>query len=137
IPKSRIWNIPGFSLDGQTGVSVIQYGANVFGAAISAEKAASKTFKNGLLQTIYYKINAFLSKEQRSEFKKNLSQSIQNGEMPLLEGGSEAGTLGINPADAQLLESRGFSVESICRWFRVPPWMVGHTEKSTSWGTGI
>ncbi|MGU4174114.1 phage portal protein, partial [Pseudomonas aeruginosa] len=44
---------------------------------------------------------------------------------------------GINPVDAQLLESRAFSVESICRWFRVPPWMVGHTEKSTSWGTGI
>src|SRR5690606_3164275 len=22
-------------------------------------------------------------------------------------------------------------------WFRVPPFMVGHSEKSTSWGTGI
>ncbi|VVE52346.1 portal protein [Pandoraea morbifera] len=49
----------------------------------------------------------------------------------------DADTLGINPSDAQLLESRGFSVEEICRWFRVPPWMVGHSEKSTSWGTGI
>lgn len=49
----------------------------------------------------------------------------------------EAGTIGINPADAQLLESRAFSVEEICRWFRVPPFMVGHSEKSTSWGTGI
>jgi HK97 family phage portal protein len=49
----------------------------------------------------------------------------------------EVGTIGINPTDAQLLQSRGFSIEEICRWFRVPPWMVGHTEKATSWGTGI
>ena len=24
-----------------------------------------------------------------------------------------------------------------CRWFRVPPFMVGHAEKSITWGTGI
>ncbi|WP_303748408.1 phage portal protein [Stenotrophomonas pigmentata] len=137
IPADRIWRIPGFTLDGENGVSVIAYGAKVFGNAIAADRAAARTFKNGLLQTIYYKINAFLKPEQRTEFKKNLLGAIERGETPLLEGGTDAGTLGINPADAQLLESRSFAVESICRWFRVPPWMVGHTEKSTSWGTGI
>lgn len=137
IPSSRIWTVPGFTLDGINGVSVIAYGAKVFGNAIAADKAAAQTFRNGLLQTIYYKISSFLTPKQRTEFKTNLVGSIERGEAPLLEGGTEAGTLGIKPSDAQLLESRSFSVESICRWFRVPPWMVGHTEKSTSWGTGI
>ena len=137
IPVDRIWTIPGFTLDGINGVSVIAYGAKVFGTAIAADKAAANTFKSGLLQTIYYKVNTFLKPDQRAEFKKNLAGTIERGEAPLLEGGTEAGTLGVKPSDAQLLESRGFSVESICRWFRVPPWMVGHTEKSTSWGTGI
>lgn len=137
IPAGRIWLIPGFTLDGEVGVSVIRYGAKVFGNAMAADKAAAQTFRNGLLQTVYYKITQFLKPEQRTEFKKNLMGSIERGETPLLEGGTEAGTLGINPSDAQLLESRAFSVESICRWFRVPPWMVGHTEKSSSWGTGI
>lgn len=137
IPESRIWTIPGFTLDGVNGVSVIRYGAKVFGAAIAAERAAAATFRNGLLQTVYYKISEFLKPHQRDDFKKNLAGSIERGESPLLEGGTEAETLGINPSDAQLLESRAFSVEAICRWFRVPPWMVGHTEKSTSWGTGI
>ncbi|WP_256643684.1 phage portal protein [Stenotrophomonas sp. 9(2022)] len=137
IPGHRIWRIPGFTLDGENGVSVVAYGAKVFGNAIAADRAAARTFKNGLLQTIYYKVNAFLKPEQREDFKKNLIGTIERGEAPLLEGGTDAGTLGINPADAQLLESRAFSVESICRWFRVPPWMVGHTEKSTSWGSGI
>ena len=137
IPADRIWTIPGFTLDGINGVSVIAYGAKVFGAAIAAEQAAAKTFKNGMLQTVFYKVNTWLRPDQRTEFKKSLAQSIQRGEAPLLEGGTDASMLGIKPSDAQLLESRAFSVEAICRWFRVPPWMVGHTEKSTSWGTGI
>ena len=137
IPVARIWTVPGFTLDGINGVSVISYGSKLFGAAIAAEKAAANTFKSGLLQTIYYKVGTFLNPAQRAEFKKNLAGTIERGEAPLLEGGTEAHALGIKPSDAQLLESRGFSVEAICRWFRVPPWMVGHTEKSTSWGSGI
>lgn len=137
IPAARIWNIPGFTLNGEDGVSVIAYGAKVFGAAIAAEKAAAQTFRNGMLKTVYYKIASFLNPKQRQEFKDNVLGTVERGETPLLEGGTDAGTIGINPSDAQLLESRGFSVEAICRWFRVPPWMVGHTEKSTSWGTGI
>lgn len=137
IPLANVWTIPGFTLDGENGVSVIKYGAKVFGSAIAAERAAAKTFRNGLLQTIYYKVGTFLKPEQRADFKKNLVGTIERGEAPLLEGGTDAGSFGINPSDAQLLESRAFSVEAICRWFRVPPWMVGHTEKSTSFGAGI
>ena len=48
IPRERIWTIPGFSLDGKCGVSVIRYGATVFGAALAADTAASSTFANGL-----------------------------------------------------------------------------------------
>lgn len=28
-------------------------------------------------------------------------------------------------------------MEDICRFFGVPPHMVGHTDKTTSWGSGI
>jgi HK97 family phage portal protein len=140
IPESRMFTIPGFSLDGKNGVSVIRYGANVFGNALAADTAASKTFANGMMPTAYFKMERILSKEQRTEFRENLKEisgAINAGKSPLLEGGMDVGTVGINPDDAQLLESRGFGVEEICRWFRVPPFMVGHSEKSTSWGTGI
>lgn len=140
IPASRIFAIPGFSLDGKNGVSVIHYGANVFGSALSADSAANKTFENGLMPTTYYKMDRVLNKDQRDEFRESLtgiSGAVNAGKSPLLEGGMSVDTIGINPNDAQLLESRSFSVEEICRWFRTPPFMVGHSEKSTSWGTGI
>lgn len=141
IPEARIWNVPGFSLNGKCGVSVIKYGANVFGAAIATDDAASGTFKRGLMPTTWFKYPNILKPEQRDDardmIENRLSGTLNAGKPAILEAGMEVGTIGINPADAQLLESRGFSVEEICRWFRVPPFMVGHSEKSTSWGTGI
>ncbi|MEO7917769.1 MAG: phage portal protein [Dokdonella sp.] len=137
IAERNVWTIPGFTIDGINGVSAVAYGAKVFGAAMAADKAASQTFRNGMLQTIYYKAKEFLKPEQRAEFKKSVTGSIERGEAPLLEGGTDVSALGVNPSDAQLLESRNFSVESICRWFRVPPSMVGHGSASSNWGTGI
>lgn len=60
------------------------------------------------------------------------------GKSPLLEGGMKAETIGIPPKDAQLLESRAFSVsEEVCRWFGVDPSMVGHGNAVSNWGTGL
>ena len=140
IPASRIFNIPGFSLDGVHGVSVIAYAANVIGAAIASNEASSTVFKNGLHPTTFFKYPQILKPDQRKEAREAIaliSGSVNSGKPVILEAGMEAGTIGINPADAQLLESRGFNVEEVCRWFRVPPFMVGHSEKSTSWGTGL
>lgn len=141
IPAARIWTIPGFSLDGQVGVSVIRYGAEVFGSALATDKAAAGTFKRGLMPTVWFKYPEKLKPDQREDARKFITErangAVNAGDPLILESGMEVGNLGINPSDAQLLQSRAFGVEEICRWFRVPPWMVGHTEKSTSWGTGI
>lgn len=140
IPNDRIWNIPGFTLDGKCGVSVIAYGCRVFGSALAADTAASSTFAKGLMPTTYYKFPKVLNPTQRDDAReaiKKISGAVNAGDPAILEAEMDVGTIGINPNDAQMLESRGFSVEEICRWFRVPPFMVGHSEKSTSWGTGI
>lgn len=140
IQPNRIWNVPGFSLDGCNGASVIAYGANVLGSAQGADQAAAKMFDQGLLPTTAFKYPDVLRPEQREDAREAISAisgSLNAGKAAILEAGMDALKIGIDPKDAQLLESRGFSVEEICRWFRVPPWMVGHGEKTTSWGTGV
>lgn len=141
IPPYQIWRLDGWSLDGVNGVSVIEYGANVFGAAQSTDNAASATFKRGMMPTTWFKYPKLMKPDQRKDardfIENRLSGQVNAGRPVILEADMEVGTLGIKPSDAQLLESRGFSVEEICRWFRVPPHMIGHTEKTTSWGTGI
>lgn len=139
IPAARIFNIPGVSLDGKTGVSVVSYSANVMGNALAAEVAAGKFFQNGLMPTTFFKMPQLLRKEQRAELQTSIdsiSGAVNAGKRPVLEGGMDVGTIGVDPVDAQLLESRAYSVEEICRWFGVPPHMVGHAN-TTAWGSGI
>lgn len=142
IPASRVAKILGFTLDGMNGLSAIEYGVNVFGSALSAQRSANTTFKNGLMPTVYFKMDKFLKPQQREDFRKdfkeNVAGALNAGTNPLLEGGMTVGEVGIKPSDAQLLESRGFSVEEVCRWFRVAPWLVGHSSQGqTKWGTGM
>ena len=50
---------------------------------------------------------------------------------------SSASNIRINPVDAQLLESRYFGIEEICRAFGVPPQLIGHTNKASSWASSL
>lgn len=140
LQSSEVLHIPAFSLDGRIGLSPISYGADIIGSAISADDAANGTFKNGMMPTVAFKVDRVLKPEQRDEFRKyveTVSGAMNAGKSPILEAGVTPESIGINPADAQLLETRSWSVEEVCRFFRVPPWMVGHTEKNTSWGSGL
>ncbi|WP_339617213.1 phage portal protein [uncultured Gilvimarinus sp.] len=140
IPASRLFHVPGFSVDGRWGLSAISYGASVFGSALASSNAANSTFEKGLMPTVAFTLDRILKKEQRADFRESLESmrgALNAGDSPLLEGGMDAKQIGISPADAQLLESRAFSVEEVCRWFRVDPSMVGHGGKDSNWGTGL
>ena len=77
-------------------------------------------------------------REQERSWMQKMAGGLKNaGGMMVFEGGYTPHQISMNPVDAQMLENRAFNVEDICRWFRVPPFMVGHTEKSTSWGSGL
>lgn len=140
IAQNRVFHIPGFSLDGRWGLSAISYGAAVFGSALAASNAANSTFEKGLAPTVAFTLDRVVKKEQREDFRASMaavSGAVNAGKSPVLEAGMDAKVIGIKPSDAQLLESRAFSVEEVCRWFRVDPSMVGHGGKDSNWGTGL
>lgn len=137
IPESRMWHTPAFTVDGITGLSPISVGANVFGGAMAADEASAHTFKNGMKSSGLVTMDAVLRPEQREDIRQHVKKVSGEGGVMVLEKGSGFQQLSMNPQDAELLSTRAFNVEEICRWFRVPPFMVGHSEKSTSWGTGI
>ena len=43
----------------------------------------------------------------------------------------------IDPVTAELLQSRYFGIEEICRFMGVPPPLIGHTDKASSWASSI
>lgn len=141
IANDAIIDIPAFTLDGVTGLTPIGYARRVFGAAQAAEDAAETIFSKGLRAAGFLKNKNLLKPDQRNRLRDQLKKFTAGGEEEgsifVLENDADFSALTMNPEDAQMLQTRAFSVEEICRFYRVPPWMVGHTEKSTSWGTGM
>jgi HK97 family phage portal protein len=140
--QEQMLHVRGFGGSPLGGLSTLSYGRRTFGTALAIEASAASTFRNGVRPSgILTKDGAPLTKDQRAEAETLLVEKYQgalNAGVPmLLDGGVTFHPITINPDDAQMLESRAFSVEEICRFFGVPPFMVGHSEKSTSWGTGI
>ena len=43
----------------------------------------------------------------------------------------------VKPVDAELLSSRHFGVEEICRLMGVPPQLIGHVDKASSWASSL
>lgn len=62
--------------------------------------------------------------------------TAKGGGLYVVDRGLKYTQLSLTPADAQLLQTRQFSVEEICRWFGVPGVLVG-SNAQTTWGSGI
>lgn len=140
-PQENVFHVRGFGGSPLGGLSTLSFGRQVFGLSGAINTAASTTFANGIRPQGVLTSEKFLTKEQRDPVERALQEkyagAMNAGRPMLLEGGMTWTQITINPEDAQMLESRAFSVEEIARLFGVPPHMIGHTEKSTSWGTGL
>lgn len=139
--EDQIFQVRGFGVGRDQGFSPLSYARHSIGSVMAADEATGRMFANGVRPTGILTIDQVLKPEQREQLKKNIVEpmagSANAGGLFTLEAGMKFQPITMNPEDAQMLETRRFQVEEICRWFRVPPFMIGHTEKSTSWGTGL
>ena len=139
--QDRVLHIRGFGGNPLGGLSTLSSGRQSFGLAQAIERASGDTFRNGVRPSGLLKTADTLTIDQRKQAEELLQEkfagAINAGRPMLLDRGMDWVQLSISPEDAQMLQSRAFSVEEVCRFFGVPPFMVGHTEKTTSWGTGL
>jgi HK97 family phage portal protein len=139
--EDQIFHVKGFTIDGLVGISPISQARETLGIAIAAEKSAASFFRNGMRPSMVMKAPTYLQDAQRARFNdswmEKFSGSLNSGRVPILEGGWSIDQITMKPEDAELLATRSFSVEEICRWFGVPPSMVGYMDKTTAWGTGL
>lgn len=143
LKPEEVLHIRGFGRDRHRlgGLSTIATASSTFGLAKAINKSAGAVFRNGIRTNVALMSERDLDKEQmeraRTQVEERYSGAINSGRPLLLNHGWKTATLSINPEDAQMLESRSFSVEDICRFFGVPPFMIGHHEKTSSWGSGV
>lgn len=141
IPEKNLMHIRGFGLDGVCGIMPVKAGREVLGAAMSADEAAARVFAQGLQASgVLTNESGALKPEQREQLRQSLAAfagSKNAGKLMVLEAGLKYQGITMNPEAAQMLETRAFQIEEICRWFRVPPFMVGHTDKQSSWASSV
>lgn len=137
---AEVWHIRGFGTNPLFGMSVIEFANRSIKGATSAEQAAEGVFGNGMKPAAVVSVKEFLNADQRELMKGKVMGAVfgsnQTGQMQLLEGGATYQQLTINPVDAQLVETRAANAEDLCRWFGVPPAMIGHGTAVSNWGTG-
>lgn len=135
-----VFHLKGMSADGIVGTSVINYAKESFGLGLGAEQSGARLFGNnsepgGVLKT-EKKLSDEASKRLKSEWEA-MHSGPNAHRVAVLEEGLSWQAVAVSHKDAQFLETREFQAEDACRWFRVPPHMVGLTSKATSWGSGI
>lgn len=140
LDSSDIIHLPSLGFDGLTSPSPLTYAAlEAIGTALAAQEYTGRFLSGGGNFDYALKTASKLDKAQLEQLKASLIARAQNGGRgPLiLSGGLEPAQLSVNSKDAEILATRLFTVEEICRIFGVPPFMVGHTTKTTSWGSGV
>lgn len=141
LPADQMLHIKGFGFGGDLGLSPIRFGVQTLGSAIAADEAAGKIFGNGLMPSGILTTETELSEEQRPQLESIMARyagSTNAGKIMIMEAGLKFEQLSLAPEDMQMLETRRFNVEEICRWFGVPPIIIGHAAQGqTMWGSGI
>lgn len=137
----NVLHVPGLGWNGREGYSVLAMAKQAVALGLAAEEFGARFFGQGSRPSGVIegegKLDPDAAKRLRDGFER-VSQGLENSHRTVvLEHGFTWKQIGMPLEEAQFLETRKFQVEDIARLFRVPLVLIGHTEKSTSWGTGI
>jgi len=139
--QDDVLHVPFIGWDGLEGRSPLECARESIGLATAGQEFNERFFSQGNAADIALSYPQSLSPDQAKRLLETFESNrtgLSKMRLPLIvEGGGKAERLDFTAEDSQLLESRSFQVEDVCRFFGVPPHMVGHTEKTTSWGTGV
>ena len=139
--QGEMFHLRGLSLDGFRGLSVLSHMRESLGLALAGERTGAELMRSGQVTTGVYKHPGQLSLEAYARLKKSMDErrsgGADAGESILLEEGMSFEAVSMSAADMQFLQMRDFQRYDIAMFFGVPPHMIGATEKTTSWGSGI
>lgn len=142
LPEDEVLHLRGFSVGDQgLGANPMHVGRQVIGSSLAADQQAAKVFASGLQQSGFLKVDQELKAPQRKQLQEIMDDylgSDKTGKMMILEAGMDYKALSLKPEEAQLLATRRFHIEELCRLVGIPPILIGHApEGQTMFGSGV
>ncbi|CAG2152653.1 hypothetical protein LMG19282_04246 [Cupriavidus campinensis] len=139
LSAKEVFHLRDLSLDGINGLSRVKLAREALDLASQAERAASRTFRTGVMAGGAIEVPNELSDEAYGRMKSSLDQGYAGaenaGKWMVLEEGAKANKWAVTAADAQHVENRGHQIEEVARMYGVPRPLLMMDD--TSWGSGI
>ncbi|MBU9501320.1 phage portal protein [Burkholderia multivorans] len=139
LPAREVFHLRDLSLDGVSGVSRVKLSRNALELAEQAERAASRTFRTGVMAGGAIEVPKELSDNaygrMKASVQENHTGSENAGSWMLLEEGATAKQFSNTAASAQQIENRNHQIEEVARMYGVPRPLLMMDD--TSWGSGI
>ncbi len=114
--------------NGIVGKSRIQVAREMLGGVLASQDHGNKAWANGARLSGVLQTDSVMTDEAIVRLSDSWTQQFGGygnaGKTAILENGLKYQQLSMSNEDAQWLESRQFSVEEVCRIFRVPPVLV-------------
>lgn len=135
-------HVASFGFDGVRGMSMLKNGLRMAGSvALATQEYSARFFANSARPDYVLTTESNVSRDAVDLLREQLDErnkGFQNAHKPMImTNGLKPTVISLPLDDLQLLEARQFQIEDIARFFGVPPFMIGHVEKTTSWGSGV
>lgn len=118
-------HVPGLGFDGVQGYGLIQVALESMGLHKGQETYAARYFANGGNVSAVVETDQVLGDESfarlQTELRRTLTGLDNAHNIALLEAGLKLKPINLTHEQAQLIESRRFSVEEWARWLNIPP----------------
>lgn len=141
VNEEDVFHIPGLSLDGISGLSVIQYAREEVALGLAARQHQALNFGQGTRIGGFLKVKGKLNQDAADRLKARWSAAnsgLQStGKTAVLDDDADWVSTGMTAVDAALVATLEWSVTDIARRFNVPLHMLQQTTRDTSWGSGI
>jgi HK97 family phage portal protein len=132
-----IFHVPGLGYDGNVGYSVLSMMARSIGLGLSAERYAENFWNNGARPGGILNVpkDLQLSDDRAATLRGQFAAShegLGNAQrFAILRDGITFQDIGIPNDDAQFIETRGFQVNEVARFMRIPPHKLMDLSRAT------
>ena len=142
VDQDDMIHVPGPGFNGFRGLSPLRNALRMSGSvSLATQDHTANFFANSARPDMVLQSDQKLSQETIAHLKTQLLENHAgpaNAHKPMvIDQGLKWQSMQLSNEDSQLLATRQFQIEEIARIYGVPPWLIGHNEKTTSFGTGI
>lgn len=139
LSASEVWHVRGPSWSGYYGMEFIKLAREALGLSMAIEEGQARMYSQGVQTSGFISIDGTLQPEQQAKLKKWLADehtgSDKSGTPMILDRAAKWIAQSMSNIDAQTLEQRRYEVEEVCRFMRVLPIAVGHSDKAATFAS--